>query len=174
MQLACRSRCSKWQPAPLRAPRRRRKAMMLQALPSNLAGEPRDPPRPSLPARRPMGLGRRAKRNGALAAPEPQNGHSSTKQYEHPSSYSCIRPTGRSDAWRDPCGLADRGVRGCTGLFVARGDGFAIASLVNIDNRCKRRDLQRIYCSFLPHVAQLHLLGSSTWRALHRRGAIAK
>ena len=44
------------------------------------------------------------RRNGALAAPEPQNGPLSTKHHEQPSSY--IRLTGRSDAWRDPRGLS--------------------------------------------------------------------
>ena len=101
--------------APIRTPRRRRKTMMLQAFGVRLRGEAPRSPRPSLPARRAIGLGRRAKRNGALPAREPQNGHSSTWHHEDPSSYSCIRLTGRSDAWRDPCGSTARGARGCTG-----------------------------------------------------------
>ena len=40
MQLAYRSRWLQVQPAPIRAPKRRRKTMMLQALPSNVEARP--------------------------------------------------------------------------------------------------------------------------------------
>ena len=135
------------QPAPIRTPRRRRKTMMLQALPSKCRGEARDRPRPSLPARRAMGLGRRAKRNGALAAREPQNGHSSTKHHEHLSSYSCIRFTGRSDAWRDPCDLTARGVRGLHRALRRRAATDCSAALVIIDNRCTNDACNNQPCS---------------------------
>ena len=55
----------------------------------------RDPP---LPASRAMGPGRAHRRNGALAARDPQMVTRQCNNHEHPSSYSYIRLTGGSDA----------------------------------------------------------------------------
>ena len=55
-----------------------------------------------------------------------------------------------------------RGLQAGTGHLARARRRIAVAALVNIDNRCKQRELQRTYCSDPPHVAQLHLLGSST------------
>ena len=158
-------------PAPIRAPRRRRKTMMLQAFGVKFAKGEAARSAASLLARRAMGPGRARQRNGALAAREPQNGHSSTKHHEDPSSYSCIRLTGRS-AIRAARLLAV--VRDCTGHLAARGDGLQ-TQLANIDNRCKQRELQRT-SAVDPHVAQFHLPGSSiaALRIDAARGATAK
>ena len=113
----CTARCNSFplaarqlQPARIRTPRRVNTSRSTQQLTPNRWSRARGGRAESLPARRATGLGRAPRRNGALAALEPQNGHSSTKRHEHPGSYSYIRLTGRSDAWRDPCGKTGRGL----------------------------------------------------------------
>lgn len=101
----CTARCNSFpfaaqqlQPARIRTPRRVNTSRSTQQLTPNRWPRARGGGTAPLPARRAMGPGRARQRNGALAAREPQNGHSSTKHHEHSTSYSCIRLTGRSDA----------------------------------------------------------------------------
>ena len=163
MQLARRSRCSKWQPAPIRTPRRRRKAMMLQAKldAKSIAGAgPRGAPHHSRHSFDGSGPGAAEKRS--FSCPEPQNGHSSTNQCEHPTSYSYIRLTGRRDAWRDPCG--ESASRPAAWHWAFGGARRRIArhrsstSIIAANNT-----ICGTSCAVdPPHVAQLHLLAAAS------------
>ena len=165
----CTARCNSFplaarqlQPARIRTPRRVNTSRSTQQLTPNRWRRARGGGAAPLPARRAMGLGRAPRRNGALAAREPQNGHSSTTQYEHPTLYSYIRLTGRRDAWRDPCGLADRGGARLHGAFGGARRRIArhrsSTSIIAANNT-----ICGTSCAVdPPHVAQLHLLAAAS------------
>ena len=165
----CTARCNSFplaarqlQPARIRTPRRVNTSRSTQQLTPNRWSRARGGRAESLPARRATGLGRAPRRNGALAALEPQNGHSSTKRHEHPGSYSYIRLTGRSDAWRDPCGKTGRGL-----ARLHRAFGGARRRIARHRSSTSIIAANNTWCGTScavdpPHVAQLHLLAAAS------------